>query len=212
LEQIGDRTLLKQTKQLATLQLGKGLGTHKNQICVPVSKPKSKSELCGERQEEEAQCCPAFGDGAYSYERPILREDRWCESRETVLRKDRSTLDLKHNPRESPKNAEATSYWILYCTAMKDQTPDKLKQNITKKTCTTSDQYRNKGKYSIGAYKTERVCSCQYFIEIRLYRDSDTRQNKPEYVRDSKISQGTKGLVKEITKAAQAILTWRLKS
>jgi len=39
------------------------------------------------------------------------------------------------------KPADATSYWILYYTAVKDQTPDELKQNISKKTlCATSDQ------------------------------------------------------------------------
>jgi len=30
------------------------------------------------------------------------------------------------------KTADAISYWILYYTAVKDQIPDKLKQNITK--------------------------------------------------------------------------------
>jgi len=50
------------------------------------------------------------------------------------------------------------------------------------------------------------LCSCQYYIEIKLYRDSDTRQNEPEYVRDSKISQETKGLVEENHKSSRSNL------
>jgi len=47
------------------------------------------------------------------------------------------------------------------------------------------------------------LCSCQHCIEIRLYRDSDTtRQNEPEYVQDSKISQETKGLVEQNHKSS----------
>ena len=123
-----------------------------------------------------------------SYAREMLRDSRWrCETR---VAKGRIPLDLKHYPRKSPK--KPTQLCTGFYTIPLWKTRPRISWNRTLQKNPIQHLISNKGKYSIEAYKTEWVCSWQYCIEIRLYRDSDTRQNEPEYVRDSKISQGTK--------------------
>jgi len=80
----------------------------------------------------------------------MLRNGKWrCKTRDA---KGRIPLDLKHYPRKSQKKADVTLYWILYYTAVENQTPDKLKQNITKN---PKHLISDKGKYSMEAYQTE---------------------------------------------------------
>jgi len=88
--------------------------------------------------------------GRFSYAREILREGRWrCDTgSERTYLAGPETITKKIT-----KTADATSYWILYYTAVKDQTSDNLEQNITKNPV----QYliSNIRKYSIEANKTE---------------------------------------------------------
>jgi len=113
------------------------------------------SELCSERRLEEVRWRDsAFGDGTLQQCEDLARgrvavrqsgcERTYLAGPETITKK-------------ITKTADATSYWILYYTAVKDQIPDKLKQNIKKNPV----QYLISiiGIYSIEANKTEWVCA-----------------------------------------------------
>jgi len=111
---------------------------------------KSNSELGGERREEVQRRDSAFGDGTLQQcEGDLARVQmavRHSECERTYLAGPETIT------KKITKTADATLYWILYYTAVKDQISDKLKPNIKKNPA----QHRiSIGKYSIEANKTE---------------------------------------------------------
>jgi len=117
----------------------------------------SNSELIvrGERREKKSKDAIPRSEMWRSSNAKILREGRWrCNTRVWKDVPGRTWNNYQVNHQNSRCNFV---YWILYCTAVKDQTPDKLKQNVTKNP--VQHLISNIRKYSIEANKIEWVCA-----------------------------------------------------